>query len=222
MSGRHASGRIDAVFSRLDGRPLDQGRGPIPRRMLGEIGIPCRKWTNNPLQSTFARNMVPLIRTHLAQLLPSYMIPARIVLLEVMPRTVSGKIDHHRLPPVDRARPGQGTEYIAPTTNAEVRLAAIWSEVLQVEQVGRNDNFFELGGDSILSIQVVSRAREAGLLIEPNDIFAHKTLSLLARAAKLTDGKAHKAEEASTFAQHVRAGDLATLLSRLSGSKGAL
>ena len=222
MSGRHASGRIDAVFSRLDGRPLDQGRGPIPRRTLGEIGIPCRKWTNNPLQSTFARNMVPLIRTHLAQLLPSYMIPARIVLLEVMPRTVSGKIDHHRLPPVDRARPGQGTEYIAPTTNAEVRLAAIWSEVLQVEQVGRNDNFFELGGDSILSIQVVSRAREAGLLIEPNDIFAHKTLSLLARAAKLTDGKAHKAEEASTFAQHVRAGDLATLLSRLSGSKGAL
>ena len=89
--------------------------------------------------------------------------------------------------------------------------------------MGINDHFFELGGDSILGIQVVSRAREAGLLIEPNDIFVHKTLALLARAAKSTESVEEdvgEEEDVGGFARHIRAEDLVTLMSRLNRGQG--
>ena len=66
-------------------------------------------------------------------------------------------------------------EHVAPRTATETALAAIWSELLRQPTVGVTDNFFELGGDSIVSLQVVSRARRAGLLIEPRDVFRHQT-----------------------------------------------
>jgi amino acid adenylation domain-containing protein/non-ribosomal peptide synthase protein (TIGR01720 family) len=69
---------------------------------------------------------------------------------------------------------------VAPRTDAEATLAGIWAEVLGVERVGVEDNFFELGGDSILSIQVVSRARQAGLNLMPRDLFLHQTVASLA------------------------------------------
>src|SRR5205085_432976 len=69
--------------------------------------------------------------------------------------------------------------YVAPRTDAEAVLAAIWAEVLGVERVGVEDNFFELGGDSILSIQVVSRARQAGFGLMPRDLFLHRTVASL-------------------------------------------
>ncbi|NJC68105.1 hypothetical protein HC028_26905, partial [Planosporangium flavigriseum] len=73
-----------------------------------------------------------------------------------------------------------GDGYVAPRTEAERVLAGIWAEVLGVERVGVEDNFFELGGDSILSIQVVSRARQAGLTLMPRDVFVHQTVAALA------------------------------------------
>ncbi|PTT91574.1 hypothetical protein DBR29_11070, partial [Pseudomonas sp. HMWF005] len=77
--------------------------------------------------------------------------------------------------------------YAAPRNELEQRLAEIWQDVLKVERVGLNDNFFELGGDSIISIQVVSRARQAGIRFTPKDIFQHQTVQRLATVARQSD-----------------------------------
>ena len=78
--------------------------------------------------------------------------------------------------------------YRAPATLSEEILTGIYAQVLGLERVGVDDSFFELGGDSILSMQVVARARVAGLLCRPRDIFVEQTVARLARVAKATDG----------------------------------
>ncbi|WP_425266223.1 non-ribosomal peptide synthase/polyketide synthase [Amycolatopsis pretoriensis] len=121
----------------------------------------------------------------LGQTLPDYMVPAAFVRLERFPLNVNGKLDRHALPAPDFAAGGTRR---APSTEAERALAAIWADVLGVEDVGAETNFFELGGDSILSIQVVSRARRAGLTLLPHDVFRHPTLAALAAHAGTDDG----------------------------------
>src|SRR5204863_6193813 len=74
-------------------------------------------------------------------------------------------------------------EYTPPRTAAEETLAGIWRDVLRLERVGVHDNFFELGGDSILSIQIIARANQAGLGLTPRDVFQHQTIAGLAEAA---------------------------------------
>ncbi|MDN3054833.1 non-ribosomal peptide synthase/polyketide synthase [Streptomyces sp. SRF1] len=119
------------------------------------------------------------LRARLKRTLPDYMVPAAFVTLEKMPRTDSGKVDRRALPaPPDR--PEQGSPYVAPRTPAETLLARVWAEVLGVPRVGVEDNFFGLGGDSILSIQIVSRARAAGLALTSKDVFRHQTVAELA------------------------------------------
>jgi non-ribosomal peptide synthase protein (TIGR01720 family) len=76
----------------------------------------------------------------------------------------------------------------APADTAETRLAAVWRALLGVERVGPDDNFFELGGDSVVAIQVVSRAARAGLRLTTRQIFEHPTVSALARAAAVDAG----------------------------------
>ena len=116
--------------------------------------------------------------------LPPHMIPAAFVSLDALPLTANGKLDRRALPaPAEAVRPDLPTGYAAPESTAERQLAAIWSQVLRVEPVGRHDNFFQLGGDSILSIQIVSRASRAGLLITARQIFEHQTIAALAAAA---------------------------------------
>ncbi|MGH9283116.1 MAG: non-ribosomal peptide synthetase, partial [Acidimicrobiales bacterium] len=118
------------------------------------------------------------LRAHLAKTLPDYMVPQAFVTLDQLPLTPNGKLDRRALPAPDLA--AHDTDYVAPTTDAERALARIWSEVLGVANVGAHDNFFELGGDSIVSIQVVSRARQAGLNLMPKDLFVHQTVATLA------------------------------------------
>ncbi|MBV4544413.1 non-ribosomal peptide synthetase, partial [Pseudomonas vlassakiae] len=121
------------------------------------------------------------IKAHLAAVLPDYMVPSQWVLLERMPLSPNGKLDRKALP---KPELGQSRhEYVAPQSELEQRLAAIWQAVLKVEQVGLNDNFFELGGDSIVSIQLVSRARQQGLCFTPKDVFEQQTLQRLAAVA---------------------------------------
>ncbi|MGY3617879.1 non-ribosomal peptide synthase/polyketide synthase [Bradyrhizobium sp. USDA 10063] len=140
------------------------------------------------------------LRAALAEELPDYMVPARIVTLERLPLTAHGKVDREALPAPDLpAVPG---EHVAPRTPTEIALAAIWAELLGQPAIGVTDNFFELGGDSIISLQLVGRARQAGLLIEPRDVFRHQTLQELALAAR-TD---HPAEEAA-FEQDLTGGE---------------
>ncbi|RGD57175.1 amino acid adenylation domain-containing protein [Kitasatospora xanthocidica] len=123
------------------------------------------------------------LRAHLAADLPDYMLPAAFVTLPELPLTANGKVDRRRLPAPDWSAAGGDRPHRAPGTDRERLLAAIWAELLGVERVGLDDDFFLLGGDSILSIQVVSRARAAGLALSPRDLFRHPTVAALAAAA---------------------------------------
>ena len=122
------------------------------------------------------------LRRWLAAALPDYMVPAVIVSLADLPRTRTGKVDRRALPSLDDMAPGGG--FLAPRNPTEEQLAAIWSGVLGLDRIGVHDRFFDLGGDSILSIQVVSRARQAGLEITPRQLFAHQTIAELAAVAR--------------------------------------
>lgn len=123
------------------------------------------------------------LRAWLKGLLPEHMIPASFTWLEAMPLTASQKVDRRRLPAPDLSRPEGDVSLAAPRTPAEEQLAQIWSSVLGVANVGIHDNFFELGGDSILTIQVISRAAEAGLHFTPKQMFLHQTIAELAPMA---------------------------------------
>ncbi|MGB8645079.1 MAG: amino acid adenylation domain-containing protein [Anaerolineae bacterium] len=112
--------------------------------------------------------------------LPDYMIPAAFVLMEAFPLTSNGKIDHRRLPDPDSARPELAQSFVAPRTPAEQILADIWQKVLGVDRVGIHDNFFDLGGDSILSLQIVARATQAGYRLAPRHLFQYQTIAGLA------------------------------------------
>jgi amino acid adenylation domain-containing protein/non-ribosomal peptide synthase protein (TIGR01720 family) len=123
------------------------------------------------------------LRAFLARKIPEHMLPSAFIPLAAMPLTANGKIDRDALPSPDGARPMLEVAFAVPHTEPERALASIWSELLGVEQVGIHDNFFELGGDSILSIQVIARARQRGLTISPRQMFEHQTIASLAAAA---------------------------------------
>jgi non-ribosomal peptide synthase protein (TIGR01720 family) len=120
------------------------------------------------------------LRSFLEEKLPEYMIPAVFMELEELPLTANGKIDRRALPAPTGQRMLPEQEFVAPRSGVEELLCSIWAEVLQVERVGIHDNFFDLGGDSILSIQVIARAREAGLLLTPKQLFQHQSIAALA------------------------------------------
>ncbi|WP_431482087.1 non-ribosomal peptide synthetase [Pseudomonas gorinensis] len=125
------------------------------------------------------------LKAHLKAQLPDYMVPAHLIVLDSMPLTANGKLDRRALPQPDPEANRQ--QYVAPRNPLESTQAAIWCAVLNVPQVGLDDNFFELGGDSILSIQVVSRARQAGIHFSPRDLFQHQTVQTLAAVATLVE-----------------------------------
>jgi amino acid adenylation domain-containing protein/non-ribosomal peptide synthase protein (TIGR01720 family) len=129
------------------------------------------------------RPLTPDLRSFLAQRLPEYMLPSAFVTLEALPLTSNGKVDRRALPAPGSERPELATAYVAPRTPAEQQLAAIWAQVLGLDQVGVHDNFFDLGGDSILSIQVIARARQAGLHVTPRQLFQEPTVAGLAALA---------------------------------------
>lgn len=98
---------------------------------------------------------VSALRAALAQELPAYMLPARFVLLDALPRQPNGKVDVSALPAVGKARPGLDTPFVAPRSELEQQIADIWAELLELDEVGIADDFFELGGDSILAMRMV-------------------------------------------------------------------
>ncbi|MER6051817.1 amino acid adenylation domain-containing protein [Streptomyces sp. NPDC001793] len=130
---------------------------------------------------------VARVRDHLAARLPRYMVPALFVELTAMPLLPSGKVDRKALPAPGTETAPAGS-YVAPRTRTEQRLAAIWGELLRLERVGTDDNFFALGGDSIIAIQMVSRAKQAGISLSARDLFRHQTLAGLAAVAKEAAG----------------------------------
>ncbi|MFI6730095.1 amino acid adenylation domain-containing protein, partial [Streptomyces atratus] len=124
------------------------------------------------------------VRAFAATRLPEYMVPSAIVVLDAFPLTVNGKIDRPALPAPDLA----SARTRAPETPAEETLCALFAEVLGLEEVGVGDGFFELGGDSIMSMQLASRARAAGWIVSPRQIFEERTPERLALVAVASSG----------------------------------
>ncbi|WP_228567168.1 non-ribosomal peptide synthetase, partial [Nocardia sp. SYP-A9097] len=127
-----------------------------------------------------------VVRESVGARLPEYMVPAAVVVLDRLPLTVNGKLDRRALPVPDFA--GSGDGYRAPSTPIEEVLASVYAQVLGLERVGVDDSFFNIGGDSISSIQVVARARAAGVVVKPREILVHKTVSAVARVATVHTG----------------------------------
>ncbi|AVE03295.1 non-ribosomal peptide synthetase [Pseudomonas palleroniana] len=138
------------------------------------------------------------LRRALKTRLPDYMVPTHLLFLERMPLTPNGKLDRKGLPKPDVSQLQQ--VYVAPQSKLEQQIAAIWADVLRLPQVGLHDNFFELGGDSIISIQVVSRARQAGVRFTPKDLFQHQTVQSLAAVAREGEGAVQLDQSAQTGA----------------------
>jgi aryl carrier-like protein len=115
--------------------------------------------------------------------LPEYMVPTAFVALEKLPLTPNGKVDRRALPEAEAGNLAVTTPYVEARTETEKSLVEIWTQLLKLERIGVDDNFFELGGDSILSIQVIARATQAGMTLTAQDIFEHQTIAALARAA---------------------------------------
>ena len=109
------------------------------------------------------REQVPTtkeLRHFLRERLPNYMVPSAYVILDTLPLTPSGKVDRRALPATDKSKSGLEEEFVAPHTPTQENLAAIWSEVLGLEQVGIHDNFFELGGHSLLAVRLMSKIQQ--------------------------------------------------------------
>nr|WP_258957122.1 non-ribosomal peptide synthetase [Rhodococcus globerulus] len=117
--------------------------------------------------------------------LASYMVPTVIVVLDELPLTVNGKLDRGHLPAPDFTVLTLGpTSNRSPSTTTESMLADLFADVLGLPSVGIDDSFFGLGGDSIMSIQLVSRAKDAGLAFTPRDVFEAKTVAGLAQVVR--------------------------------------
>ncbi|MEO3784917.1 amino acid adenylation domain-containing protein [Actinocorallia sp. B10E7] len=131
------------------------------------------------------------LRRFVNQDLPDYMVPAAVVAMDALPLTANGKLDRRALPAPDFSANVSGR---APRTPQEETLAALFAEVLGLERVGIDDGFFDLGGDSIIAIQLVSRARQSGLVVTPREVFQHQTVADLAAIARPADEDTVEAE----------------------------
>ncbi|MGP2443080.1 AMP-binding enzyme, partial [Streptomyces sp. JW3] len=134
------------------------------------------------------------IRAFAAERLPEYMVPATVVLLDELPLTPNGKIDQAALPAPDVAGgPGR-----APTTPVEEVLCGLFADVLGAEVVGVGDDFFSSGGDSIMSMQLASRARRAGWVLSPRQVFEERTPAGLARVVEPVGTDSARARDVGT------------------------
>ncbi|MFC4604730.1 amino acid adenylation domain-containing protein [Rhodococcus kronopolitis] len=136
-----------------------------------------------------------------AGLVPSYMVPATVIVLDELPLTMNGKIDRKALPEPDFKARNQA--YVAPVTELEKAIATVYCDVLGLGEVSIEDSFFALGGDSIMSIQLVSRSKEAGVAFTTRDVFDCKTV---ARLAELVGQRALSDDVASVLEELPGAG----------------
>jgi len=127
--------------------------------------------------------LLPALRNNLEAKLPKYMVPSAFVILSALPLTQNGKVDRQALPEPDATRPEMDEAFVAPRNRTEEVLAGIWANLLGLESVGVYDNFFELGGDSILSMQIIAKAKQAGLQLTPKQLFQYQTIAELAAVA---------------------------------------
>jgi amino acid adenylation domain-containing protein/non-ribosomal peptide synthase protein (TIGR01720 family) len=157
--------------------------GPAGRRLVGYVEAA------HPQARTSATDLPRRLRRQLIDTLPGYMVPSRLILVDRIPLTDSGKLDRKALPQVaDLAPDGIVTE--PPRTPAEQVLARVWCTVLGLSAVGVQDNFFDLGGDSIAAIHVAAAAGASGLTVSPRQVLTRQTIADLATVASEADDAA--------------------------------
>ena len=125
------------------------------------------------------------LREYLRERLPEFMLPSAIVAIESLPLTPNGKVDRRELA-AREVHVGGERSYVPPRTTTEELLCGVWAEVLRAERVGIEDNFFDLGGDSILTIQVIVKARALGLELTVQQLFQYQTMHELAQELELS------------------------------------
>ncbi|MGH3937020.1 MAG: condensation domain-containing protein, partial [Pseudonocardiaceae bacterium] len=173
-SGERYDGSVDVEFA-----------DPLVDAELGEVYRPLRlrpvaALANTPATFRGTGALLKSLRSHAARWLPEHMVPAAFVPLPWLPVLPSGKLDRAALPVPDF---GASTTGHRPRSDREKLLCALYAEVLGVPGTGIDDDFYALGGDSIVSIQLVIRARQAGLVITPRQVFTHRTVAELAPLA---------------------------------------
>lgn len=134
------------------------------------------------------------LRKFAGERLPGYMIPSAIVAVDALPLGATGKVDRRLLAGMIPA--GDRSKYVAARTTGEEKLAMVWGEVLGLGgPAGIYDDFFALGGDSILSLQVVFRARQEGIHLTVKQLFEHPTVAELASVVDVEDTETVHAEQ---------------------------
>ncbi|MFD7551820.1 amino acid adenylation domain-containing protein, partial [Streptomyces sp. NPDC059816] len=174
LAAQPGAGRV-AVIARED--------QPGTKRLVAYV-VPAAVETASPTADhpgTAARHPLDAeaLRAAAAAVLPDYMVPSAVLVLDSLPVTVNGKLDREALP----APEFTSTEGRAPATPVESTLCSLFAQALGVDRVGADDSFFALGGDSIMSMLVVARARRAGVLITARQVFEHRSPAGLARVA---------------------------------------
>jgi thioesterase domain-containing protein/acyl carrier protein len=172
-------GRYDVELVRTDQDATTMSIG-----LNGSASNPQRtgsQYANQPLAKARSRELAPVLRAHLRERVPEYMMPSAFVVLNALPLTPNGKVDRRALPPPDGFRGGMGESFDPPGTETETRLARIWSDLLGVERVGLSDDFFELGGHSLMAVKLFARIeREFGRRLPLATLFQAGTLGRLA------------------------------------------
>ncbi|NBO09418.1 MAG: amino acid adenylation domain-containing protein, partial [Actinobacteria bacterium] len=184
-------GEIESALSQIDG----VGQVSVQaREVAGEkrlvaylVGRGTRPLSTVSSSSSISLPSSAELRAALLRTLPDYMVPSAFVVLEKLPLTANGKLDVRALP--DPEVVGED-EYRAPVTATEVLLCDLYADLTGARRVGLDDSFFALGGDSITSIRLVSRARQAGIVFSVRDVFAHPTVGGLAPVAQASLGAA--------------------------------
>ena len=189
--GRHPAVREAAVVVRVSTAGekrlvayLVPGQEQRTKPVLSEVEGNKEQKSETPdsqfsiLNSQFSGELRAFLKEHL----PEYMIPAAFVFLEALPVSPNGKVDRRALPDPAYDPSNQPDTFVEPQTAFERTLASIWQGVLGVPRVGVHDNFFSLGGDSLLSVRIVARAKQAGLAITVPHMMHHQTIAELVAA----------------------------------------
>ncbi|MFK8115406.1 MAG: amino acid adenylation domain-containing protein [Rubripirellula sp.] len=205
-------GRIDSQI-KLNGHRIELGE--IDAALLSQSGVRMASTVlreDRPGDKRLVGYLVALsnakvdsftIRTNLAESLPLYMVPSAIVVLDAFPQTPSGKLDSKAFPKPQASRGDLPTEYVAPSTQTEQQFAAIWADVLEIDQIGVNDNFFDLGGNSMRAAAVVKRANaELKLGMTSATFFDKPTIRQLLRKpeARASQLRASNVDDGDQFA----------------------
>ncbi len=175
---------------------LDQEQQRQARELLLDVAKKSRKKSTTRIIAYFTTSNdagveSEQIRRFIREQLPDYMLPSFFIPLADFPRTPNGKVDHNQLPaPVISKDAEENNKQ--PVNEKEEILLSIWKEVLYIDNIGTNSNFFDIGGDSILSIQIIAKAKQRGVHITPKQMFQEMTISRLASVAS---------EESTTIAE---------------------